>query len=150
MAHVTDRWHKTVGGARVRTDRYGSGKRWQAVWHDPATRREKTKAFAVKVDADAHVAAMQTDQVRGVYVDPAGGQLTYGAWAPRWRAGLTAKSKTLADYDGLLRLHVLPRWGQVPLGRIEYADVAAWVADLSSRLSASRTRGGVSLADRFA
>ena len=31
MAHVEDRWEKTVDGVKVRTDRFGSGKRWRAL-----------------------------------------------------------------------------------------------------------------------
>jgi integrase len=51
------------------------------------------------------------------------------------------KPKTRAGYDSLLRSHVLPEFGQVPLGRIEPLQVRQWIAALQERgLSASRIR----------
>jgi hypothetical protein len=39
MAHVEDRWFKTVSGAKVKTARYGKGLRWRAVWKAADGRR---------------------------------------------------------------------------------------------------------------
>jgi site-specific recombinase XerD len=51
------------------------------------------------------------------------------------------KESTRVRYEGLLRGHVLPKWGSVPLAKIGHADVAAWVAGLSaSDLSGSTIR----------
>ena len=35
MAHIQDRWERTIDGERVRITRYGKGKRWQARYRDP-------------------------------------------------------------------------------------------------------------------
>jgi hypothetical protein len=61
MARTRDLWKNPA--------RRGHGKRWLAVWIAPDG-REQTRAFAKKVDADRHGAAMEADRLRGVYVDP--------------------------------------------------------------------------------
>jgi len=51
------------------------------------------------------------------------------------------KPSTLTEYDGLLRVHVLPRWRDVQVSTIDTVEVEAWVAELTKAgLSASRTR----------
>jgi hypothetical protein len=48
---------------------YGRGKRWLAVWTGPDG-TDQSRAFDRKIDAERHGAAMEGDQLRGVYVDP--------------------------------------------------------------------------------
>lgn len=48
------------------------------------------------------------------------------------------KPTTRARHDGVA-LHVLPRWGDVPLFRIEHGEIQAWLA---SRAGPARTVGG--------
>jgi len=78
----------------------------------------------------------------GLYVDPAAGKRTVEEWSKTWMSQrVHLKPKTLAGYDSLLRSRVIPRWGRVQLGRVERADVVAWVASMPAEgLSASRTR----------
>jgi hypothetical protein len=47
MVHIQDRWERMIDGERVRTARYGKGKRWQARYRDPDG-HERTKDFARK------------------------------------------------------------------------------------------------------
>jgi hypothetical protein len=53
MAHVQDRCEKIVDGERVRSARYGTGKRWRARYLDPHG-VERTRAFDRKADALGH------------------------------------------------------------------------------------------------
>lgn len=69
MAHVQDRWEKLVDGRRVRTPRYGKGKRWQARYVDPDG-NERAQDFARTQDADRSIATITADVLRGAYVDP--------------------------------------------------------------------------------
>src|SRR5438067_1297058 len=78
MAHVQDRWEKIVAGRRVRTTRYGKGKRWQARYFDPDG-HERAKDFARKQDAERFLATVTADVLRGAYVD-------LDALPPRYRA----------------------------------------------------------------
>lgn len=84
---------------------------------------------------------VETAKAAGGYVDPRAGRVTFGDQATRWRAGKVAlKASTLRSYDSLLTTHVLPRSRSVPLNRIAQEAVVAWVAELSTVRSASRTR----------
>ncbi len=114
---------------------------WLARWRDPDGRQRK-RTFARKVDAERHLTGVESRMLSGEYVDPARARVTVQAWSGQWLAGqVQLKESTRVRYGGLLRGHVLPRWGRVPLAKIGHADVAAWVAELSaSGLSASSVR----------
>src|SRR4051794_27726276 len=86
MGHVQDLWMKRgPDGKKVRSARYGKGKRWQARWIDPRG-EEDTKVFANKDAAQAHVSAMEVSVHSGTYVDPKQGKVTFREYAERWRA----------------------------------------------------------------
>jgi integrase len=138
MAHVADIWHVTRAGQRVRTARYGSGKRWQAVWTDPATGKERTRAYATKVQAEQHMISVESSKAAGAYVDPNRGRLTLRVyaetcWLPTVR--LHVRPSTLETYGSHLRKHVLPALGDRPLSAIRKPGVQAWVTRLSSTLA---------------
>lgn len=88
MAHVQDLWEKTVGGRRIRTSRYGKGNRWQARYLDPDG-HERTRTFARKQDAERFVVTVRADVLRGAYVDPDAGKVTFAEFAERWLAAQT-------------------------------------------------------------
>ncbi|WP_375474815.1 hypothetical protein [uncultured Jatrophihabitans sp.] len=68
--------------------------------------------------------------------------MTVGTLADQWLSGkVNLKPSTSALYESILSTHVLPRWREVPLTRVEHGDVQAWVARLAtSGLSASHVR----------
>jgi integrase len=104
-----------VAGALART-------RWSAA--------ERT--FARRIDAERHLIGVESHMLDGSYIDPSRSRVTVQVWAQQWLEGqVQLKESTRVRYEGLLRGHVLPRWGRVPLAKIGHADVAAWVADLS-------------------
>jgi hypothetical protein len=110
-----------------------------ARWRDPDG-RQRNRAFHRKVDAERFLVTVETAKAAGGYVDPRAGRVTFGDQATRWRAGKVAlKASTLRSYDSLLTTHVLPRSRSVPLNRIAQEAVVAWVAELSTVRSASRT-----------
>ena len=114
---------------------------WLARWRAPDGSQRK-KSFSRKVDAERHLLGVESSMVTGTYVDLRAGQITVAEYAPGWLAGRAhLKPKTRAGYESLLKTRVLPRWGSVPLSRVTYGDVSAWVSQLAdSGLSASRTR----------
>src|SRR5690349_14350612 len=87
MGHVQDLWMKRdpKTGKKVRSARYGKGKRWQARWTDPLG-NEPTKLFAARDAALAHVSAMAVSVHAGTYVDPKQGRVTFREYAEQWRA----------------------------------------------------------------
>jgi hypothetical protein len=66
VARVKDLWLTTD---KRHTSRYGSGKRWLAVWIG-LDGSDRTKAFVRKTDAERYLVMVEADQLRGTYVDP--------------------------------------------------------------------------------
>src|SRR5262249_2849802 len=50
-----------------------------------------------------------------------------------WLDGRTVEARTGETTRAMLRTHVLPRWGSLPLSRIDHLSVQQWVSELSSR-----------------
>ena len=118
-----------------------SNGQWRARYRDPAG-KEHARHFARKVDAQAWLDGVTTAVQTGSYVDPARSRLTVGSLAEQWIKGkVSLKPTTRALYDSVLGTHVLPRWREIPLTRVEHGDVQVWVAQLVvSGLSAGHVR----------
>ncbi len=139
MAHVQDRWEKVVGGTRVRTGRYGKGKRWQARYHDPDG-RERTKDFARKYDAERFLATVTADVLRGSYVDPDAGKVTFAEFAKRWLEAQTFGETTREATELRLRLHAVPVLGKRELREVRPSVLQAWLRGLQDQLAPTYVR----------
>jgi integrase len=120
-----------MGHVEKRTDSTGRVS-WQARWRDPAGADRKA-TFPKKYDAERHIVGIESDKIRGAYVDPMRGRVTVGDWSAQWLAGQAQlKESTRARYTGIMTKHVVPRWGRVPLSGVTHAQVIRWVAELSA------------------
>jgi integrase len=146
-AGIDDRWHKRVKGrdGKTHTERsavYGKVTRWRVRWVDDAA-REHTKVFDRKPDAQAFLNGLTADVQRGEYVDPRKSAEMFGSVAEQWFTTKAHKQpKTIAGYRSLLDTIVLPRWGDVPLKRIDYESYSTWLGGLS--IDGSQTGKGLS------
>lgn len=126
MGHVVDRW--TVpgpSGRRVKGPRHGVGKRWRARWTEPDG-RERSKSFASKDGAEAHLSKVDVDIRGGTYVTSSG--VTFEAYAREWlKHQLHQRSSTAQQAKSKLELHAYPVIGSIPLARVSRADVQALV-----------------------
>ena len=117
------------------------GNSWRARYRGP-DRRERSKSFARKADAERWLAQQRALMAQGDWTDPALGRITFGEYALAWldsRADL--KPKTRHQYQSLLRLHILPTWRTVPLAKVTFEGLTQWVAQLTlSGLGASGVR----------
>ena len=115
--------------------------RWRARYRDSAG-REHSRHFKRKVDAQRWLDEVTTAVTTGMYVDPGRSRITVGEWSRRWlETKVDLKPSTRARYEGLLRVNVLPRWGEIRLADVTHEGVAAWIADLTaSGLSAATVR----------
>lgn len=116
--------------------------RWRARYRD-SSGKEHAKHFKRKVDAQRWLDKTTAAVISGTFVDPKAGRSTIGALAPTWVSIKSArvKAKSLAGYQDLLNVHVLPHWRGQAVSTITTADIEAWVAALTAKgLSASRTR----------
>ncbi len=134
MAHVEDRWEKVVDGQRLRTPRYGTGSRWRARYADPEG-RQRSRMFARKGDAERWLATVETDKLRGDYVDPARSKLTLRAYAVRWLEAQPLRPSSRRTYRIYLDTRLLPVLGDRALGAITPTDVRALLRRLQTDLA---------------
>jgi integrase len=119
--------------------RDGKSGNWLARWRDPSGRQRK-KSFARKVDAQRWSDQMEASRHRGQYIDPRAATIPVAEIAEAWASGLVhLKESTAFRYRGLLRLHVLPRFGTWRLCDLRRSDIQAWVSDLVSSGAAPGT-----------
>ena len=126
MADVDDQWHKLVDGRKVRTEKYGRGKRWRARWRDESG-IQRQESFDTKADADRHVATVKADMLRKTYIDPNAGKVTFRDYAERWRAAQVHAPGTRQQIETHFRRHVYPVLGDKPMASIRRSDAQAWV-----------------------
>ena len=101
--------------------------------------KERSHTFTKKSDAEKWLAAQRVDQLRGEWVDPHLSSTTFAAWVERWQPTTAPlKQKTRANYDSLLRTHILPKFGSLALDDIEPILVREWVSGMNR--SPSRVR----------
>lgn len=137
MASVEDRWFRTVkkddGSTekKVKTDRHGSGRRWLVRWRDPAG-KPRALSYIKKADADAKAATVESDKIKGTYVDVQGGRELFGSYATTWLANAEVDASSRENIAARLRRYVEPHplWS-TQLGRIRPSTLQAWMKALS-------------------
>jgi integrase len=106
--------------------------RWQVRYRGPDGRmRPAPETFARKAEAQRYLTLIEAQIARGEWIDPARAKVTLSAYAERWieeRAGL--RPRTVELYRWLLRRHITPWIGGVPLGKIDTPLVREWRARL--------------------
>jgi integrase len=120
----------------------GSGRSatFVARWRTP-TGASRQATFTREKDARDHLAEVDAGKRSGHYVDPADERMRYGTWAASWSAGrINWRGTTRARNESVLRTHVLPHFGDVPVGAISQPDVVKWIRTLhDSGLSPATT-----------
>jgi Phage integrase, N-terminal SAM-like domain len=109
--------------------------RWQAsYWHD-GRRHVATETVRAKGDALAWLATKEADIVRGTWVAPPTGKVTFGDYSSIWlqRQG-HLRPRTRELYEFLLRKHIGPTFGSRSLTTIANSAVVAWYRGLSARV----------------
>lgn len=132
MGFTKDLWTKTdTEGNKVHTSRYGKGRRWLAVWHEPDG-RERSKAFERKTDADRHWPAQETDVSRGTYIDPKDAKTTVEQWCELWLQGYaTRRTSTVRQAKTHVAL-ITKTFGSLPLSGVRPSAVRSWCAQLKA------------------
>jgi hypothetical protein len=114
------------------TARKLSSGRWQARYWEAGEQRAAPETFATKADASAWLATAQTDQRRGVWIDPAAGNLTLSTYAQNWLTGRhDLRITTRGKYTHLLADHILPAVGKRDLAKLAPSDVRHWYQALA-------------------
>lgn len=107
--------------------------RWEARYRDPGG-VQRTATFNRRTEAQAFLAATETEIRRGQWHDPVLGRIRLDDWIEQWWSTTTnLRPSTRARDESYIRNHVLPRFGDSELARITQLEVRAWVADLNTK-----------------
>src|SRR5687768_2939990 len=68
--------------------------------------------------AELRCKQVDIDQACDTYLDPGRGRITLAEWVTIWQTGHEAGPAKWAAYRSHLRIHLLPRFGDVPLTKI--------------------------------
>ena len=120
-----------AGHVRTRTLADGS-KRYQARFTDGA--REEVQTFARRADAKRWLLDRESALVRGDLLDPSIARLTFADLAADWIATWPGRLQPMTqerNHD-LLRLWVLPRFGDQLASRITHRDVQLYLDQLAA------------------
>ncbi|ORL98839.1 tyrosine-type recombinase/integrase [Prescottella equi] len=122
----------------------GGATRYEVRYRGPDHRTTRKRGFKTKRDANAFAARVEVDKQTGAYVAQSAGRITVGELGEQW-LGRQAhlKPSSVRVVKSAWRVHVEPKWGQVPVGRVKRTAVAQWVADLS------KDRGPVTVTRAF-
>ena len=120
-------------------DQLQSG-RWRARYRDGAGRAH-SRVFKTKTDASAFLATIETDLLRGDWNDPRLTGVPVRVWAEQWfETTAHLKPKTRVEYASNLRNHVLPFFGDKPVGAIDALGVRQFVSTLRGGWARARHR----------
>lgn len=109
-----------------------SGVRYLVRFRKPDNSQGKRRGFTRKREAELYLASVETSKARGDFIDIRDAQETIAVLGAAWLANqVQLKPSTFRSVESTWRVHVLPRWGAVPVGRVRHSDVQAWVTKLA-------------------
>lgn len=118
--------------------------KYRARWRDPAG-REHAKHFTKKRDADNWLATVESDKLRGQYVDPTD-RTTVAEYARRYAASQPHNPRTARRVDSLIRTHIEgTKLGRYRLADVRPSDAQVWVTGRAQVLAQTTLRNLVSL-----
>lgn len=117
-----------------------SGKRGDVfvVRYRDEQRRQRSKTFRSHVDAVRYSNKVEVQLAEGDWIDPQRGRERFEEFHARWVKARTVSPSREDTEASQARVHILPRWGNVPLSRIKPLDVDAWIKDLQSEVRVKR------------
>ena len=105
-----------------------SGK-YRARYRDPLGKAH-SKVFARKADADRFLVEVESDKLRGAWIDPRDAAVPVAAWAETFLSLCRRLSPgTQETYRRDLERYVLPRFGAYRLGRLAAEEIEQWLND---------------------
>ena len=115
--------------------------RFQVRYRDLAGRHHSAPTtFETKRDADRWLSVVETDLLRGEWIDPKRSRITYETWANDYIANSTYKRATTRVKDrSTIRLHLIPALGHLPIGAITPLDVRRLIGELHTKGLAANT-----------
>jgi len=92
--------------------------------------RARAKTFSRKVEADRFAATVSADIVRGQYIDPDAGKISFETYARKWIEAQTFEETTREAVELRLRLHAFPALGDRNLSEVQPSTIQGWLRTL--------------------
>jgi len=108
--------------------------RWQARYRDTSGHEHTAPiTFTTKNEASRYLATVETDVMRGDWIDHRLGRIEFDRWVRQWQeTTVNLRPSTRARDDSYLRSLILPTFASTLLSDIDHLSVRAWVASLSA------------------
>ena len=123
MASVERRERATADGRVV--------VRYVVRWRDPQG-AQKTKSFGRRAEAERFRHTIGADVIRGHYIDPAAGRVSFRDYADAWLQVQTFDPLTAQAVAIRLRLHAYPVLGDKRMASIKPSTIQSWLRGLDA------------------
>lgn len=121
-----------------RRQRNGGSVRWRVRWRGPDG-SQHSKSF--RTQREAKTFESNRVALRGAWIAPNQGALKLSEIWPSYIAAQThAKPSTVSGYTYIWHAYIEPEFGSWSVNQIQFADVAGWIAHLSSMKGPATTR----------
>jgi integrase len=105
--------------------------RWQARYPSPdGVLRPAPDTFSTRKDAAEWLADKQTEIAQSDWIDPDAGKVAFMTYATTWLAERRLSETTRERYEGILRNHFAPTFGESAVADIREATVRRWRSGL--------------------
>ncbi|QUG99794.1 tyrosine-type recombinase/integrase [Saccharopolyspora erythraea] len=144
MAHIQDRWMRpakdengrviTDSRGRIKREKsplWGKGKRYKVRYIDPEG-NERSESFpdGHKQEAENFLYSVETDKLKGRYVDPQKGEEMFRSVATRWLDSRTFEESTREAVVLRLNIHIFPRLGNMMIKDVRPSTIQSWLRGL--------------------
>lgn len=105
--------------------------RWQARYRGrDGLLRAAPHPLTSQRDAEQWLTVVESELLRGEWIDPWLLEITLGAFGRRWIKERTLKPRTRDDYEGIFRNYIEPTLGPLAVADIGTSTVRQWRAQL--------------------
>jgi integrase len=112
--------------------------------------RPAPQTFATKREAEVWLTLKEGEITRGDWLDPSAGAVPFAKYAADWMGQRQLTLKTEQLYELLLRLHLVPTFGEMNIADIRQEDVRTWrTAQLRTGPQQKRPFGPVTVAKAY-
>lgn len=107
-----------------------SGK-YRGLYRDAHGTKRSAGTYSHKTRARNAAAAKEENARRSMLRDPEAFRRPWSEWVEEWWPDRKVEASTAKVDKGRLDRHLMPRWGQVPIGSITRHDVKAWTSQMA-------------------
>ena len=126
--------------AHIATRRTKTGERRYVVRYRAPDGKERQQWFSRRGDALRYLRTLEGDLLRGVWIDPRSTAVTFSAWATTWLAQPGKRRSAHSRDETIVRVHLIPAFGDRPIGAITPADIRQLVAAWAERYAPRTTK----------